>query len=395
MIRSLDLGQIRRAAIAAAIMSAALMASADPGPQGPSSASSPASAAAGRPRAKLVYAWDANLDAGPEWSEANVDITPKGQRKFLGRFRNKTVSLSLDDIPPHKMLRVSFDLFVIMTWDGSTDPDIWSLSVAGGPCLIRTTFDNGASKNQAFPGEYPDDLSDGAAGAAEKESLGYGQLGPVLGMGDEVYKLSFTFPHSRKSVRLDFKGDLKDDGNDETWGLANVRVEAIDRPRPVSEKELDNLWNVMADADPAVSHAAGWRLIGAGEEARRFLAGKAAVHEVDANEIASLMRDLDADEWKDREAATKALARAGIAARPLLMDALENAKSEEMRTRLKFVLEELRKQNSPQSRRALRALDILSWESSRPDKRAAAPPASMPASQPGPSRPSKVLLESH
>jgi len=364
-------------AVAAAAVSLAL------GATRPSSASAPAEAGTDEPRAARVYAWDANQDAGGEWSDANTDATPKGQRKFLGPFRNQTVSLQLKDLPPHKMLRVSFDLFIIMTWDGASEgpggPDLWQLAIAKGPRILRTSFEySGSSAKQSFPGEYPGDESDGGTAAAETETLGYRQ-GPSYPPGkfaDQVYRLSFTLPHTPGSVQLDFTGDLKGAGTDETWGLTNVVVEVLEAPRKVAAKDLERLWADLDAEDPAISYEATWALVGAGEEARRFLAGKVAPEAVDANAVAALVRQLDSDEWRDREAATKALAKYSAAARPLLTSALENARSEEVKTRLKTALEEMAKQESPRLRRAIRALDLLAWE----DPPAGPAPATRPAS---------------
>ena len=80
---------------------------------------------------------------GSEWSDTSTDTTPEGARGFLGQFSNGDVTLTLDDLPSHTEITVSFNLFLIRTWDGNDDsPDIWELSVAGGSTLLITTFSN-------------------------------------------------------------------------------------------------------------------------------------------------------------------------------------------------------------------------------------------------------------
>src|SRR5436305_714571 len=76
------------------------------------------------------------------WSPARRDVTPKGGRLFLGRFGNETVTLSLPDLPKHRYLAISFDLYVMTTWAGNHEngPSIWQLAVEGGPLLVDTTF---------------------------------------------------------------------------------------------------------------------------------------------------------------------------------------------------------------------------------------------------------------
>jgi hypothetical protein len=97
----------------------------------------------------------------PEWSNDTRELTPAGGRVFLGRFGNETVSLLLSGLPAHSEVTVSFDLFIIDTWDGNSEepgigPDIWDLSVTGGPTLLHTTFSNfDPDQNQAYPDPFP------------------------------------------------------------------------------------------------------------------------------------------------------------------------------------------------------------------------------------------------
>ncbi len=76
------------------------------------------------------------------------------------------MSLTLTPLPAHPGLIVSFDVFVIHSWDGNDPafgPDLWSLSVGGGPTLLQTTFSTidfavgGApfGRNQAYADTFP------------------------------------------------------------------------------------------------------------------------------------------------------------------------------------------------------------------------------------------------
>ena len=171
----------------------------------------------------VVYAENFEGAVGPEWSNTSTDTTPAGARTFLGRFGDKTVSLDLTTLPAHSDVTVSFDLFVIETWDGNGDfccgPDIFDLSVAGGPTLLHTTFSNvGDITSQAYPDAYPGGANPSRAGAAENNTLGYYATG-----GDSVYALCFTFPHTGSALALDFSSLQAI--SDESWGLDNVKVE--------------------------------------------------------------------------------------------------------------------------------------------------------------------------
>lgn len=335
----------------------------------------PATARADSPKVTVVYVNDFERGAGREWSHRRLDATPKGKRKFLGQFVNETVSLKLDQLPPHAMVRISFDLFIILTWDGTAQtqhgPDVWQLRVAGGPALLRTTFQFAPPPwKQSFPGEHPDDKSDAQTGAAEKNTLGFRRTAPseVIDV-DAVYRLSFTLPHTGWSLQLDFSAALKGEGvaNDESWGLDNVKVEVLPTAVRPAPKELEKLWGKLADKDAAVAYGAMWALIAAGTQAETFLTGKVALRPADAETVRRLLAELDHDDWRVRERPSGQLGRYGEMIRPMLVQALARTPSPEVRFRLEKLLETT-KELPPQIRRARRALELLRWQrrASRP-----------------------------
>ncbi len=165
------------------------------------------------------------------WSPYKTGTTPTG-RKFLGQFGPEPALLRLAGIPAHSEVTLAFDLFVIGNWDGNgkTDgtqlgPDIWDLSVVGGRTLLHTTFSNfrsWAEPAQAYPGTYPGAVNNGATGAAETESLGYGAY------HDSVYHLSFNFVHSAGLLALRFSCSTSE-RLEKKFGLDNVSV-SVDPP---------------------------------------------------------------------------------------------------------------------------------------------------------------------
>jgi hypothetical protein len=175
-----------------------------------------------------IYSTDFQSPVGPEWSSSARDTTPSG-RVFLGRFGNSTVQLALAGLAAHSDLTISFDLYVIGSWDGNSGgaigPDYWSFGVNGVP-LLSTTFSLWWAPTQAYPdaagvGDHP-----ARTGAAEaSNSLGY----PVNEwFGDSVYHLTYTIPHTSNAVGFDFAGSNLQGLDDESWGLDNVEVGAID-----------------------------------------------------------------------------------------------------------------------------------------------------------------------
>ncbi|BBM86499.1 hypothetical protein [Candidatus Uabimicrobium amorphum] len=162
---------------------------------------------------------------GPEWSSAKTSTTPSG-RKFLGQFSKNGVTLSLNDLPPHSQVTISFELFIMSSWDGNSKewgPDIWELSVKDGPTLLHTTFSN--SGIQAFPQNYPGGKNIARSGASENNTLGYVfRYGGKRHPADSVYRLKYTFSHTEDSVMFQFSGIDLQGVHDESWGLANVAV---------------------------------------------------------------------------------------------------------------------------------------------------------------------------
>lgn len=185
---------------------------------------------------------------GPEWSNGSTDITPAGARTFLGQFGNQTVSLTLASVPAGNVT-VSFELFIIQSWDGHKDsggygPDVWDLSVGGGPTLLNTTFATHDPRKQAYPDTYPGGLDllpfyPHNTGAAEVDTLGYSY--------DAVYNLSFTFAHAGGDLVLNFSATGLQGLGDESWGLDNVLViPEIEVPVDIKPGSCPNPLNVKA-----------------------------------------------------------------------------------------------------------------------------------------------------
>jgi hypothetical protein len=154
------------------------------------------------------------------WSTSQTDATPIGSRTFLGQFLNETVTLTVSELGGHSDVTVSFDLYVIQSWDGNgpAGPDVWELSVGGIGPLLHTSFSNVYFEDQSYPGPFPDSSHPAQTGAVEVNTLGY----PLY--GDSVYHLTFTLPHVESSLSIDFSAFGLASLEDESWGLDNVEV---------------------------------------------------------------------------------------------------------------------------------------------------------------------------
>ena len=185
-----------------------------------------------------VYAEDFEGDGPPPgWSDPTTDTAPATGARFLGQFTNGAVTLSLDGLPAHDEVVVSFDLYALKTLDGNGDPnggpelgpDFWSFAV-GGSTVLQTTF-SGYCGRQSYPQSYVAEY-EGCAGASAVNTLGFEAYDdPDLAL-DAVYPLSFRVPHTGGTLALTFAGADLQPVEDESWGLDNVRVSVVSRAVP-------------------------------------------------------------------------------------------------------------------------------------------------------------------
>ena len=192
--------------------------------------------------ASVIYSNDFENASDPltGWSSNSTTDTTPGTLshtadRFLGQFSNSTTTLTLNNLPLHNQMTLSFDLYIIRTWDGSTvyppwpsfplGPDIWFCSVQGSEQLIYTTFTNNEQHGfrQAYPFDYPSGDFPARSGAIEENTLGF--LGDPPGIvQDSVYHLDFTFSHSQSDVVINFGATGLEGLANESWGIDNVTV---------------------------------------------------------------------------------------------------------------------------------------------------------------------------
>lgn len=177
------------------------------------------------------YFNDFEMSAGPEWSTQARQTTPTGARTFLGRQGNGTMSLTLSDLPTHSQVSITFDLFVILSWDGNGPagggPDNWQIAITGEASpLLKTNFANYYGQAQAFPDAYGVGSHDGQTGADEVSTLGYNWTdGKPM---NSVYYFrgprTFVVPHTASSITINFTSLQTEGIDNESFGLDNVGV---------------------------------------------------------------------------------------------------------------------------------------------------------------------------
>lgn len=300
-------------------------------------------------------------EATDEWSDKSVTTAPKSGQNFLGPFRAKSITLTLGDLPKHERVRLSFDLFVIQSWDGNykgEGPDLFDVTVDHGPRLMHTTFVNRpnlSSRKQSYPDEYGISDFQPLVGAAKKNTLGYIFYNQI---SDSIYHVERTFSHSDKSVKIAFAATNIDD---EQWGLDDVKVEVLDaRAEALEAAEVRRAWLGLQEKDGAkaaahinsLTHASDANLV----ELRKTMLKTEATDE-DNLGIRKLIADLDSSTSETRVKAYSQLQELGEVAFDELRRVVENPPTPEAKTFAQQIL----KQASPEGnqRRILRLIHVL------------------------------------
>ncbi len=193
---------------------------------------------------------------GAEWTGTSGTSTTPGSAqhsadRFLGELGNDTVSLNLHNLhPAHTTVSLSFDLYIIRSWDGNFDtdargPDYWAIDEGAVPVNPEdwetiTTFSNWDPSNpadprQSFPGAFGGGDFLARTGASENNTLGYQYSGFDM---DAVYHIDLTdWAHTGADLTFSFGADHLQELGDESWGIDNVQV-WVDVPEPTTASLL-------------------------------------------------------------------------------------------------------------------------------------------------------------
>lgn len=132
----------------------------------------------------------------------NTVTSPNGE-EFLGRYSTDTITLTLDDLPEGYEVCVSFDLYIVGTWDNGSD-DRW------GPDTFQATIDGVGDAPATYSRPSTDDL-------------GYGNSGTI-----PMYVCSIV--PTGGEVTVSFIGEMIEhrspemDIDNESWGIDNLIV---------------------------------------------------------------------------------------------------------------------------------------------------------------------------
>lgn len=167
--------------------------------------------------------------------------------KVIGNFNNDGFRLSINDLPKHSSLFISFDLLIHDSWDGNKNgfepdvADLWYMDL--NPLIpdevpddlrFETTFSNGVCdfqicQDQSYPHNYP--FSSSPKSGVYKYLPGLCYYNDRLD-GTSVVRIQKTFQHKDRSLVVDFRDELYQINSDnpkcdESWSLDNLEVRAL------------------------------------------------------------------------------------------------------------------------------------------------------------------------
>lgn len=179
------------------------------------------------------------------WSAYPITTSPNGTQTFLGEFSNGDIRFTYPDTEPtgHHMIKVSFDLYIIRSWDGNktrnnagqlVGEDRWQFRLLNAAdqvsrTYVDTTFTNYVEPRfklfrQSYPGSFPGNplTSDnlGKTGSVMQNSMGYQFVGPR----DSTYHFVYYIPHTDQTVKLSFNALGLQVVGDESWGIDNFEL---------------------------------------------------------------------------------------------------------------------------------------------------------------------------
>jgi len=157
----------------------------------------------------------------------------------LGQYNNGIFALTVNNLPKHDLITISFDLYIHDTWDGNKPPpdgpDLWEMLVDGNS-YINTTFSNaqcggGFCPPQSYPFDYPNSYSNPKTGAYRTDLPGVCSMQNIIGWTTQ-YKIVKTFSHSNSTLLLQCLDKLVQTNTanpkcDESWSVDNINIQAI------------------------------------------------------------------------------------------------------------------------------------------------------------------------
>ncbi len=158
---------------------------------------------------------------------------------LLGNYFNEEVTLNLQSLPTHNIVKVTVELWIHDSWDGNPDneiggPDFWYMKVDGEE-VMRTTFSNTPCESTfCIRQSYPNDFfrqNFPKTGAIRTDLPGLCHLANQPN-NTTVYRITKLVKHSGQSVGITLGDELLQLNSpnpkcDESWSVGKIEVATL------------------------------------------------------------------------------------------------------------------------------------------------------------------------
>ena len=148
--------------------------------------------------------------------------------KVLGPLNHNTVYLDLKNLPPHKLLKITFDIYIHNSWKGNDGlaSDFWGMFIDGQK-MYYTTFSNLPNTKQAYPEQEGYYFPPG--------SNAFNKNLPALcnmtntNIRTSVYQFIWVKPHSNLNLKVALSDLVREsDPCLKSWSLDNLVITCIE-----------------------------------------------------------------------------------------------------------------------------------------------------------------------
>lgn len=178
-----------------------------------------------------------NFDTADKTGIQNFVFSRYNGGYVLGPYSSSSFVLAVNNLPRHKLLQISFDLYIHDSWSGNNNsggtPDLWQMTV-DNKTYVNTTFSNllCAAGNfcppQAYPDNYPNNNHNPKSGAVRTGLPG------ICGstQGSTLYHIEKTIAHKAANAEMKCVDNLIRDGVRSgtcyaSWSVDNLKLTAI------------------------------------------------------------------------------------------------------------------------------------------------------------------------
>jgi hypothetical protein len=157
-------------------------------------------------------------------------VRPFAGTNVIGNFNNTLVTIQLDQMPPHNMVYVAFDLYTHDRWEGNRVGlpdivDVWNIRV-NEQFQLSTTFSNIRSQPQSYP-EWIGSTPNISRGNAIDTLLPGNCLWEDRKNGSSKYRIAFSRPHTSSQLLVQMNDALRGSFCEKSWSIDNILIEAI------------------------------------------------------------------------------------------------------------------------------------------------------------------------